>query len=316
MKFDRIKIITNVENISGIDTNKFVENCKNGTTLYYKYSQNVPFHVCIIANYQTGELSVEFTGKILLDDYKHLISKDNIRTCFQKINQMGICNLDIDNIINDAIVVKCDVTQDVNTKCLSEIISYVKLNIKNYRKWIVKQYRDGIVIENTVKTPKHKKRLIIYQKGNELQKAANNSFLNALENRTSMLQYYNDVVRFELNINTMKQIRDLLGIDDNRLCKVLNATTNPILSVINQTIKFTDNQSAYDVMTLREYERKLLIESCSYDMNEIEMKLRSLMSKNTSITRLLKPYRELCTKLLEVNSSEIFDFRKLLEDDE
>ena len=91
MKFDRIKIITNVENISGIDTNKFVENCKNGTTLYYKYSQNVPFHVCIIANYQTGELSVEFTGKILLDDYKHLISKDNIRTCFQKINQICYC---------------------------------------------------------------------------------------------------------------------------------------------------------------------------------------------------------------------------------
>jgi hypothetical protein len=44
----------------------------------------------------------------LKDNFIHLINKNIIRECFYNINQLGICKLDIDNIINYSEVVKCD----------------------------------------------------------------------------------------------------------------------------------------------------------------------------------------------------------------
>ena len=41
------------------------------------------------------ELLIEFTGKILEDAYPELISSTNIRQCFENINKLGICQLNI-----------------------------------------------------------------------------------------------------------------------------------------------------------------------------------------------------------------------------
>lgn len=58
---------------------------------------------------------------------------------------MGICQLDVDGILELSDVVKCDVTQDVRLP-LQEV-TQIKQHLTNYDKWGSTKYeRDGIVI--------------------------------------------------------------------------------------------------------------------------------------------------------------------------
>ena len=268
---------------------------KDNVLLYYKYKQKSPFVLIIIVNYEKKELVLEFTGKILLESYKELIHRDNLRQCLDSINKMGICTLDVDSIITHGIVAKCDVTKDVKVDNFPMIIRYCRQQLKNYRKWICRDYASGIVIENTVKTPRHKKRLILYDKYKELQKSENDCFFFFLLNREELLDSYRGIVRFELNINTMEQIRTLLSVADNSLNAVLTSEANPILTVIDEAIR--ERSSIRYCTNLRDYERVLFLKECCYDLMELEAKLRTLVSTNTSIKRVMRPYVELCEQM-------------------
>lgn len=56
--FDKLKIITNIEDIAEIDTSAFVTQTKDGEILYYKYSQQSPFSLLIMADKKKGILSI------------------------------------------------------------------------------------------------------------------------------------------------------------------------------------------------------------------------------------------------------------------
>lgn len=307
--YDKIKIITNINYIQNINTKAFNATLKDDEVIYYKYKQESPYNLIIIVNYQHNELSIEFTAKILLDDYYKLINRDTIHSCFRQINSLGICSLDFDKILNNSIVVKCDYTKDIIFNNLSEITKAVRANLKNYTKWVIKEYRGGISIENIAKTPRYKKRLTIYDKGKELKKSNNYNFLNTISNQDYLIKYFENKIRFELNINSMEQLRKLLNIPDNTLINVLNSSCNPILTVIDESIKFGDTAPIQKI-SLKDYERLLLIKECDNDIVKVEAKIRSLVPKNTSITLKMKPYRELCNGLNNV--IEHLDLRKLV----
>ena len=79
--FDKLKIVTNIEDITNIDTTVFVTQTKDGEILYHKYRQESPFCLLIQADYNKQELVIEFTGKILKEDYPQLINRNNIVQC-------------------------------------------------------------------------------------------------------------------------------------------------------------------------------------------------------------------------------------------
>lgn len=307
--FDKMKIVSDIRNISSLNKEKFLANTKNDEVLYYKYQQERPYYLLLMIDYQRGELVIEFTGKILLDRYTSLISKDTIRECLLQINRIGICYIDIDNVLTHSYVTKCDVTKDVTETDVERIISYIRQNIVNYQKWIVKGYRSGISLENVCKTPRYKKRLVIYDKAKELQKAENVNFLNAVADKDQILSYFKDKVRFELNINTKAQIRNLLNIADNDLQTVLSATANPILSVLDEAVIYRKPQQRKQ--NLRDYEHELLLKECGYDLVKVEAKVRALSSTNTSIKRVMQPYKDI-QNYLQTLSVPIFDIRKLV----
>ncbi|WP_196245060.1 hypothetical protein, partial [Bacteroides fragilis] len=112
---------------------------------------------------------LEFTGKILLDNYKDLISINTINQCINEINKLGICTLNVDGIAFYSHVAKCDVTIDIKVSSFNAIVSQIRQSLSNYRQWICRSYANGVVIENTVKTARYKKRLVVYAKGEELQ---------------------------------------------------------------------------------------------------------------------------------------------------
>lgn len=77
------------------------------------------------------------------DGYSSLINKDNIRDCFTQIQNLGTCDLDIDGILNDSIVLKCDVTMDVpfDISRFPSLIADIKQSLRNYDRWRKTQAR-------------------------------------------------------------------------------------------------------------------------------------------------------------------------------
>jgi hypothetical protein len=308
--FDKLKIITSSNYIKEIDRTAFQSISTNEKLQYHKYRQNTPYSLLIMNNYEHNELAIEFTSKILKDNFIHLINKDTIYECLHNINQLGIFKLDIENIINHAKVVKCDTVKDVIFQNIKALKNCTNSNLCNYNKWKTGSYSNGFVIKNVVGTRKYKHRIIVYDKGKELSNAKNQSFLNTLSDKEQCLLHYKNKIRIEQNINTENQIRDLLGISDNQLINVLNSNTNPILTVLNKALK-APVANTYVVNSLKEHLHKLMLEDCNNDLEQVEAKVRNLCSKNTSITKMMQPYRELHHRLQE-NAIPTFDIRKLV----
>jgi len=308
--FDKLKIVTNIEDITDIDTTVFVTQTKDGEILYYKYRQESPFCLLIQADYNNQELVIEFTGKILKEDYPRLINRNNIVQCLETINGMGICRIDTEAILAHGEVCKCDVTKDISSTQMQEIILQMKQSLTNYDKWTCAKYQgNGLVIYNTVKTDRYKKRLSIYDKQKELNKACNREFLNTISNKQQLLDYFRDKIRFELNIDTKTQIRLLLGVMDNRLHSVLSSNANPILTVFDEAIRQNENTAYHS--DLKEYMMALLIRECHNDLEEVEAKIRAMTPKTVSIRKKMQPFRDLYTKMQNEVATSI-DVRSLI----
>lgn len=309
--FDKFRLVCdNIEYITEMKEDVFISHYRGEELLYYKYQQTTPFSLLILIDYRKNELMLEFTSKILRDDCVSLINQTNIHQCLININALGICRLDIDDILMSAKVVKCDVTKDIFMDDLANVVGNIRKNLSNFKKWVVREFNDGIVIENVVSTNRYKKRLVIYDKEKELKKATNSHFLNSLLDKDKVIYYFQKKVRFELNICTMVQIRTLLLVEDNRLKSVLASTANPILTIIDEALKRPSAENHVST-TLRDFERELLLKSCDYDLAKVEMTIRGLISKKTPIRRIMQPYRDLCQRLSSSSKSD-FDIRTLL----
>lgn len=303
IKFDKLKLKTTPNNIFNINISSFITKMKNNVIIEYKYNIKTPYDLLILVDLNHNELIIEFTGKILLDNYPYLISSDTIRECLERINGLGICTLNIDDIILHAEVLKCDITKDVECRCIDEVISTIQYNITNYNKWNVSRYNNGIVINNKVSTAKRKKRITIYDKGKEMMRSNNIDFVNCLSYKNSVLDYFNGKIRFETNLNSMELIRKLLNIPNNNIQTVLNAKTNPILSVFDEAVK--KDCCSRQISNLSDYKNYLLIKDCDFDMAKVEATVRSYSGKTTSITRTMTPFRELYAKLKTATDSNI-----------
>jgi len=296
IQFDKLKIVTNIRYITNINKNLFIENKKGNEILYYKYKQKTPYNLIIIVNYFQNELTIEFTSKILKDKFIELINKDNIKECICNINQLNICQLNVDDIINNSEIVKCDITKEIIHNNINEITEYININRSNYQKWNCKKLNNGLILENIAATPRNKKRITIYNKEKEIRKSENIAFLNILSDKNKIFEYFKNKIRFELNINTKIQIRKLLSISTNNLLDVLSSNENPIITIFDEAIANRVNHNKQST-NLREYERELLIKECEYDLSKVELIIRKYTSKNTSIKRIMKPYIELNNKL-------------------
>jgi hypothetical protein len=106
LTFDKLKIVSNINNISNINESVFHANTLEGQILEQKYSIQSPYLLYIEADYVEQELVIEFSGKILKEEYPKLINVYTITACLSNINTLGICSLNIDRILEDGEVVK------------------------------------------------------------------------------------------------------------------------------------------------------------------------------------------------------------------
>lgn len=263
----------------------------------YSYKMNTPFYLRINISPINNEVIIEFTGKILGDSYANLINVNNVSECLNRIQTLNICKLDVEGILRTGKVLKCDVTRDIpfDLTRLPNLISDVRQSLRNYDRWHCDPYANGAgingaTIYNTAVNPKHKRRMVIYDKSVEMRRADNNGFIRSLSYPDEMMDYFADKVRMELNLYTMAQIRTALNISDNNLMSVLTAEANPIADFIDKALTETDLPERG--MSQRMRERLAFVESLGCDMQRVEAAIRETKPRTVAISRAMKPYRE------------------------
>lgn len=307
LTFDRLKIVASIDAIQVTDDSAFVKEVKEGVLLSMKYYQDRPNMLMIKIDFMQKEVVVEFTGKILGHDYPKLISIDNIRDCFRNIEALGFCIFDMDLIMGST-VVSCDVTKDVPYSDIRKLQSYIRSHVSNYDRYICRSLKNGnIVLEKNVTTKRIKKRMTIYDKEAEMQKTDNMGFMKD----NGLTDEFRGMCRFEINLNTKEQIRNSLRICDTDLTTVLTSTANPIKEFIEEAVR--DEAGHKECSDWKSYQRYLVLKDCDFDLEKVEVKVRSLYKRGTKISDVMKPYREAYDSLNMGNAnplSGIMDFLK------
>jgi len=313
ISFDKLKIVTSIKHIKRFEESKFHSDLLDRKIQYYKYKQNTPFYLFIMINYEYDELVIEFTSKISTLSFFELINENTISECLYSLAPFVEFEGHIEDILDEFKVMKCDVTKDIPYHDVKELKRYVISNLANHDKWICEKWGNGFVLKNLVTTNRYKKRIVVYDKGIEID--------NKIKEYTPLLEtiyddgcIYNDfggMIRMELNIGTIFQVKKLLDIPDNKLTSVLSSNANPILTVLNEVLKKSSVNSSIK-FTHKERLQNLLLKDCDFDLRKVETVVRSDYSKNTQIAKIMKPYMELHQRL-QNNKEPAFDLRKLIE---
>ncbi|MEE1406531.1 MAG: phage/plasmid replication protein [Bacteroidales bacterium] len=292
---DKIKIIAPIESIRSLKEEYFKVEIKNSEVVSYSFTQTTPFLLYIEKDIEEQEAVFEFTGKILLDDYPKLISKDTFKKCLEHIGQMGICDIDFDCIINQGEVSKIDITKDIPLDDCPQISEYLRTHLTNHKKYLSRSEAGNLIIEKNVKTKGCKRRLTIYDKQKEINKACNQDFLLALNDSNKVLDYFQGKARFELNLNSKEAIRKSLNIPETTLSNVFESSANPIVGFIDDVIQ--DDELVSNCASLTERKNLAFLKDCDMDIKKVEAEIRTYASKGTHISQALKPYRQLLDKL-------------------
>lgn len=310
LKFDKVKIVAPSYLISDIDESAFMMKVLNGELKSWEYKQAKPYNLSIRHDITHKELSIEFTGKILGDDYPLLITRDTIRECLNNVNAMGIAAIDVDGLLQSGKITKCDITQDVEFSDIDGLVTYAKTNLSNYSKWIAKKYHNGVCICNTVTTARYKRSVVIYDKSHELSMSSNQEFLATLKDKDTLIDYFKGKVRFERNINTEEELRKALNIPNTSVATVLNAEASPITDLLTQAV-IVKTDSLPSARNSKEQDYEIILRYYDYDLKKLEMAKRAVISKTTSIRKIMKPYEDYMNRRADLISGS-FDFGQLI----
>lgn len=298
--FDKLKIVVkSINYIDNINTNKFNTINKDNVVTEYKYLQITPYLLYIEKDIAENELVIEFSGKVLGANYPDLINKENIRQCLDNINALGICALDVDGILNDGEIVKADVTEDVECDNISALTKELLSCIKNNERYNATCEGGNFIVEKKVKTKNRKLRLTIYDKGKEMSLVDNQRWLVSLGSveAEQINEYFRGKARFEMNLNSIKAIKDALCVRGNSISSVLNSEANPIMPFLNKVLM--DNAEARTAKSIRDFERLVVMEKYGNDMKAIERAILPLKSPKTNLSQVMKPYHLLYNALNE-----------------
>lgn len=295
-RFDRLEIEIPTRAIKIIDENAFHIDLLEGFIEKYSYFQNEPFfyRVCFRPAYMTS--FVEFSGKALLNYYPELIHSGNLNACINNINKQGICSLDYDLILQKGVVTSCDVTCDIQTKVTVKEI-YNNISIKKNRNYSITDINKNMfaIVSNNV-TKNKKSRLVVYGKGTEIQKAKNKSFRQTVTNCEEQLQYFEDKIRLELNLNSKDRIRHYFKIDsETLLTEVLNSIEDPIKQFLSDSIAEDHSLSSVkkESNNIKELGQLLVLMYHNFDISEVEKTLREISGRGTKITEKMIPFIKL-----------------------
>jgi len=227
---------------------------------------------------------MDFSAKILLDDYFQGISINTIEQAIGMINQLGIVELDEKKVIESGVFHHVDSTNNVDMATydlqnqwndISSSLTLAKSNNRFTAHSYNRLKNKGIEFRGNHTTEKN--RLIFYDKPTELSLSRNRHFLHSCKNGLALLKSANNILRVECNNTSHKSIRDRFKTKSTNVQQVLQSTAAPNIYMLdkitnpqetNQMIlllnDYIPNVHKYKDIKEKEGE-KSLIRMCNYD---------------------------------------------------
>ena len=309
--FDRIKIKSNYKYL--LDTKvKFNEmfHSRSGekTGLFYssKDDINIPYNLYIAVSYVKQTLTLEFSSKILKENYPDLISRDTIKKCLTNINQLNICNIDVDSILSNGVVTSVDITYDADLILNDNLLDALNSQVNNYRRFKWTHYNnEGITFTKDVKSKDCTETITLYNKEKEICTSHNKNFLNSLSQPQQILDYFKGKTRFEITLDTPKKIMKYLNLTDTKIFSVLNSDTNPILilfdKIFNNSVTNISN-ATFD--NYEEWSMKIILDSYNGDLKRLEQDVRNKFSSRSGATKRMKKFEAVHHAMTSASTNE------------
>ncbi|MBS1951434.1 MAG: hypothetical protein OJF59_000577 [Cytophagales bacterium] len=257
-----------------------------GEPMYSVYSSKIPSLLTVRLDHAREVAYIEFTARILKDDYSKLISTETIRIALNNVAERVNCVLEVEAIINDAKVLLIDVTKDIPLSMTEQVKQTLYMSVSNVKKWRPeKRKQNGIDVAKSVKgKSKCRERISLYCKVTELGLSRNRNFCNSLTACDELLNHFAGKTRVEYNLSSSYMIRKALKIEDVLLKSVLNSTANPLLNIYNRifdhkALPELATQADYgNFKTLGEYLKNLLLKEYDDDVMKAEQVYRHFHS--------------------------------------
>lgn len=309
--FDRIKIKSNYKYL--LDTKvKFNEmfHSRSGekTGLFYssKDDINIPYNLYIAVSYVKQTLTLEFSSKILKENYPDLISRDTIKKCLTNINQLNICNIDVDSILSNGVVTSVDITYDADLILNDNLLDALNSQVNNYRRFKWTHYNnEGITFTKDVKSKDCTETITLYNKEKEICTSHNKNFLNSLSQPQQIMDYFKGKTRFEITLDTPKKIMNYLNLTDTKIFSVLNSDTNPILilfdKIFNNSVTNISN-ATFD--NYEEWSMKIILDSYNGDLKRLEQDVRNKFSSRNGATKRMKKFEAVHHAMTSASTNE------------
>ena len=295
--FDRIKIKSNYKYLLNTKV-KFNEmfHSRSGEKIGIFYSSkddiNIPYNLYIAVSYVKQTLTLEFSSKILKENYPDLISRDTIKKCLTNINQLNICNIDVDRLLSNGAITSVDVTYDANLILSDNLLDALNSQVNNYRRFKWTHYNnEGITFTKDVKSKDCTETITLYNKEKEICTSHNKNFLNSLSQPQQIMDYFKGKTRFEITLDTPKKIMNYLNLTDTKIFSVLNSDTNPILvlfdKIFNNSVTNISN-ATFD--NYEEWSMKIILDSYNGDLKRLEQDVRNKFSSRSGATKRMKKF--------------------------
>ena len=289
--FDRIKIKSNYKYLLNTKV-KFNEmfHSRSGEKIGIFYSSkddiNIPYNLYIAVSYIKQTLTLEFSSKILKEKYPDLISRDTIKECLTNINQLNICDIDVDSILSNGAITSVDVTYDANLILSDNLLDALNSQVNNYRRFKWAHYdKEGIMFTKDVKSKDCTETIILYNKEKEICTSHNKDFLNSLSQPQTVMNY--------------------LNLADTKISSVLNSDTNPILTQFDKV--FSNSTANMPNTTFDDYENwamKIILERYNGDLKLLEQDVRSKFSSRSGATKRMKKFETVYHAMTSASTSE------------
>lgn len=309
--FDRIKIKSSYKYL--LDTKvKFNErfNSRSGekTGIFYssKEDKNVPYNLYIAISYPKQTLTIEFSSKVLKENYIKLISKETIKECLTNISKLNICDIDIDNILLNGVVTSLDVTYDTELILNDNILDALNSHVSNYRRFRWTHYEnEGITFSKDVKSRNCAETITLYNKEKEICTTHNKDFLNSLSRPQSIIDYFRKKTRFEITLDTPQKIMDYLNVADTKITSVLNSNANPILMQFDKV--FSNSTADIPNINFDDYENwamKIILERYNGDLKLLEQDVRNKFSSRSGASKRMRKFEDVYHAMTSASTSE------------
>lgn len=266
----------------------------------------MPYNLYIAISYPKQTLTIEFSSKVLKENYIKLISKETIKECLTNISKLNICDIDIDNILLNGVVTSLDVTYDTELILNDNILDALNSQVSNYRRFRWTHYEnEGITFSKDVKSRNCAETITLYNKEKEICTTHNKDFLNSLSRPQSIIDYFRKKTRFEITLDTPQKIMDYLNVADTKITSVLNSNANPILMQFDKVF----SNSTADILNINfdDYENwamKIILERYNGDLKLLEQDVRSKFSSRSGASKRMRKFEDVYHAMTSASTSE------------